>query len=198
VPGFIIKFFLPPRRCLEVPLAGLLLTMGILTSEAKPVLPNELHPPAIPQVVRAKVVGKETMSAPKGKLPEKDGIYLYGQSPKPEQVGQEYMVFEVRGGKVIGAFYLPHSEFSCFYGTLQSGSLALMVANGPDTNPSEDSIAAQNSQQVATASDKPQIGNGYNQTAYSYSVALQDYHQLASVSSNDQQILRTCKNNYQQ
>ena len=190
--GFIIKFFAPSRCCLEVPLAGLLLTVGILTSEAKPVLTNELHTPAKPQVVRAKIFGKEAISAPRGKLPEKDGIYLYGQSSKPEQVGQEYIVFEVRGGKVVGAFYLPHSEFSCFSGTLQSGSLALMVANGPDSDPSEDSIAAQNSQQVATASEQPQI-EGYSQTAYSYSVALQDYHQLASVSDNDQQILRTCK-----
>lgn len=189
--GFITKLFAPSRCCLEVPLAGLLLTVGILTSEAKPVLTNEFHTPVTPQV-RAKVIGKEAISAPRGKLPENDGIYLYGQSPKPEQVGQEYMVFEVRGGKVVGAFYLPHSEFSCFSGTLQSGSLALMVANGSDSAPSEDSIAAQNSQQVATASDQPQI-EGYSQTAYSYSVALRDYHQLASVSGNDQQILRTCK-----
>lgn len=190
--GFIIKFFAPSSYYLEVPLAGLLLTVGILTSEAKLVLNDELHTPATPQVVWNKVVGKETISAPRGKLPEKDGTYLYSQSPKPEQVGQEYIVFEVRGSKVIGALYLPHSEFSCFSGTLQSGSLALMVANGPDSAPSEDSIAAQNSQQVATASEQPQI-EGYSQTAYPYSVALQDYHQLASVSGNDQQILRTCK-----
>lgn len=194
MPGSMIKFSSPSRRCLEVPLTGLLLIVSILTSEAKPVLTNELRTLALPQVVRAKVFGKETMSAPRGKLPEKDGIYLYGQSPKPEQVGQEYMVFEARAGKVIGAFYLPHSEFSCFYGTLQSGDLALTVSNGPGSSPHEDSIATQNSQQVATASDKPQI-EGYNQTTYPYFVALQDYHQLASVSSNDQQILRTCKSN---
>lgn len=190
--GPIIKFFSPSRWYLEVPLAGLLLTVGILTSEDSPVLTKELYTPATPQIIRAKVLKKETMNAPRGKLPEKDGVYLYGQSPKPEQVGQEYMVFEVRGGKVVGAFYLPHSEFSCFSGTLQSGSLALMVANSPGSDVAEDSIAAQNSQQVATASDKPQIG-GYSQTSSAYSVALQDYHQLASVSSNDQQILKTCK-----
>lgn len=194
--GSIIKFFSPPRLGLEVPLAGLFLTVGVLMSEAKPVLTQELGISARSQVARVKVFGKDTLSAPKGKLPEKDGIYLYGQSPKPQQIGQEYMVFEMRGGKVTGAFYLPHSEFSCFSGTLQSGNLALMVANGPDSNAYEDSVAVQDSQRVATASDT-QIGIDYNQSAYPYSVALQNYHQLASVSSNDQQLLRTCKNNYQ-
>lgn len=193
----IVKFFSPLRLGLEVPLAGLLLTVSILSSEAKPVLTN-LQPAATPQLIQSKVYGKEAMNAPKGKLPQQDGIYLYGQSPQPQQIGQEYMVFEVREGKVIGAFYLPQSEFSCFNGTLQSGNLALMVAYGPDSNPSEDSIAVQDSQQVATASDKPPIENIYSETAYAYSVALQNYHQLASISGNDQQILAICKNNYQQ
>lgn len=194
----IIQFFSLPRHCLEFPLAGLLLTVTILTGEATPVLTNELQLPAMPQeVVRAEAFGKDTAIAPRGKLPEADGIYLYGQSPEPEQMGQEYMVFEVRQGKVIGAFYLPYSEFSCFYGTLQSGELALMVANGPDSAPYPDPVAGQNSQQVATASDSSPIGDGYNPIAYPYSVALQDYHQLASVSANDQRILETCKANQQ-
>lgn len=193
----IIKFFSPSRLGLEVPLAGLLLTVGILASEAKPVLTNS-QTTAIAQLIQSKAYGKDTFSAQQGKLPQKDGIYLYGQSPKPQQVGQEYMVFEVREGKVIGAFYLPQSEFSCFKGTLQSGNLALMVAYGPDSNPYEDSIAVQDSQQVATASNKPPIENIYNATAYAYSVALQNYHKIASISGNDQQMLRTCKSNYQQ
>ncbi len=194
----IIKFFSPWRRCLEVPVAGLLLMMDISTAEAKPVLHNELQTPATSQVVSlAEAFGKDTAIAPRGKLPEKDGIYLYGQSPEPQQIGQEYMVFEVRQGKVNGAFYLPQSEFSCFLGTLQSGKLALMVANDPHSAPYPDSVADQNSQQVATASDRSPIGNGYNPIAYPYSVALQEYYQLGSVSENDKRILATCKNNYQ-
>lgn len=197
--NYIIKFFSPWRCHLEVPLAGLLLTMGISIGEAKPVLTNELHTKATSQVfVLTKATGKDTAIAPRGKLPEKDGIYLYGQSPEPEQIGQEYIVFEVRQGKVVGAFYLPDSEFSCFLGNLRSGKLALMVANDPHSTPYPDSLAEQNSQQVATASDSPRIGNGYNPIAYPYSVALQEYYQLASVSENDQQILASCKNNYQQ
>ena len=207
----IIKFCLPWRRCLEVPLAGLLLMVGICVGESKQVLTNELQTSSTSgEFVWAKALRKDTASAelavgeafskgtgiaPRGKLPEVDGIYLYGQSPEPEQMGQEYMVFEVSQGKVIGAFYLPHSEFSCFYGTLQSGKLALMIANGPDDAPYPDSVGVENSQQVATVSDNSPIGNGYNPIAYPYSVALQDYHQLASVSANDQRILESCKAN---
>lgn len=166
---YIVQFFSLHRSQLQVPLAGLLLTVGTATS-----------------------------TAPTGKLPAlaKDGIYLYGQSSEPEQIGQEYMVFEVRQGKVMGAFYLPRSEFSCFQGTLQSGKLAVMVANSPDLDTYPDFVAGQN-QQIATASNRPPIAKGYEPIAYPYSVALQNYHQLASVSANDQKVLSTCKNIYQ-
>jgi hypothetical protein len=198
VLSYIIQVFSPGHRYLKVPLAGLLLTASILTGEAKPLLNKELQTPSMSQVVaRAEAFGKDIGIAPRGKLPEVDGIYLYSESTEPEQMGQEYMVFEVRQGKVIGAFYLPYSEFNCFHGTLQSGKLALMVANGPDLAPYPESVAGQNSQQVATASDRGHIGNSYKPIAYSYSVALQKYYQLPSVSANDQRILKTCKNNNQ-
>lgn len=190
----IIQTFSPWHRQLEVPLAGLLLVVTILSGEAKPLLTNELQTPSTSQLV-VRAVSKDTVVAP-NRIPKVDGIYLYGQSPEPEQMGQEYMVFEVRRGKVIGAFYLPYSEFSCFQGSLQSGKLALMIANDPDLAPEPDSAALQNSQQVATASDT-HIGNSYKPTAYSHSVALQDYHKLPSVSANDQRILTICKKNYQ-
>ena len=177
----IVQFFVPYSTRLQI-LAGLLLTVGIWANQAKPSLSNESKP---------LLTSKDT--APTGKLPEKDGIYLYGQSPEPEQIGQEYMVFEIHQDKVIGAFYLPQSEFSCFYGTLQSGKLAVVVADSPDldTHPNP---AGQN-QRVATASNTL-LRNSYSPIAYPYSVALQDYHQLPSVSANDQRILRTCKNNH--
>ncbi len=180
--NFIVNFFLPDSRRSQI-LASLLLTVGIWADHAKPLLSNELKP----------LVMSED-STPKGKLPEKDGIYLYGQSPEPEQIGQEYMVFEVHQDKVIGAFYLPQSEFSCFHGTLQSGKLAVMVADSPDLDTHPSPVAGQN-QQVAAASNRPLLGS-YSPTSYPYSVALQNYHQLTSVSANDQRILRTCKNNY--
>lgn len=189
----VIQTFSLWHRPLEVSLAGLLLVATILSSEAKPLLTNELQTPSTSLlVVRAE--SKGTVVAP-NRIPKVDGIYLYGQSPEPDQVGQEYMVFEVRRGKVIGAFYLPYSEFSCFQGSLQSGKLALMVADDPDLAPESDSAALPYSQ-VATASNT-YIGNSDKPTAYLHSVALQDYHKLPTVSTNDQRILTACKKNYQ-
>lgn len=191
----IVKLFSPRGLQFQVPFCGLLVTVGLFCSEAKPVLTKELQTQATSAlVVRAGVFEKEATSAPRGKLPKADGIYLYGRTPKPEQMGQEYMVFEVRQGKVTGAFYLPSSEFSCFQGTLQSGELALIVANSSDSDADSD-LASQNSQKLATASNRPPIGDGYNPLGYSYSVLLQNYYQLPSVSANDKRILATCKNN---
>ena len=201
----IVQFFSSCQRQLQVPLAGLLITVGIWGGEAKSI-PSQIEPSAMsPLVARTEALGKVAIakgqmlqgSAPTGKLPEKDGIYLYSQSPAPEQIGQEYMVFEVRQRKVIGAIYMPHSEFSCFYGTLQSGKLAMMVASSSDSEAYPDPVAGQNSQQVATNSDRPYTGDGNNLVAYPYSVLLQNYHQLDSVSMNDKRILGACKANYQ-
>lgn len=181
------KFFSPPPRYPKLGLTGLILTAGIFcVGEAKPIVPGELYASASSHVT------------PKGKLPEGDGIYLYGQSPKPQQLGQEYMVFEVRQGKVRGAFYLPSSEFSCFYGSMQSGKLALTVASSPDSDISLDMTADEDSQRVAVVGDNSHIGNGYSiqPTTYAYSVALQSYYQLATVSDSDRQILKSCISNY--
>lgn len=65
---------------------------------------------------------------PKARFPREDGIYLYGQSQKPGEMGQGYIIFEKRQGNVTGALYMPNSEFSCFNGTLeQTGELAMTV-----------------------------------------------------------------------
>lgn len=119
-------------------------------------------------------------------FPEKDGIYLYGQSSIPNQLGQGYIVFQKHQGKVIGALYMPNSEFSCFQGTIaQSGELAMTVTSSPG----EVGIT-----QVSTASRIPNF-TGEDTATYAYSVALQDYHQLGSVSPNDRQILQACSQN---
>jgi len=96
-----------------------------------------------------------------------DQIYLYGQSPKPDQIKQEYFVFEVRQGKVVGAFYLPRSAFYCFYGNLERTQLNLTVV---DT---------------------------YDGTTSPYSVNLQQYHPIPTVSNNDRRILGICKTAHQ-
>lgn len=92
-----------------------------------------------------------------------NGTYLYSESAKPEQIQQEYFVFEVKNNKVVGAFYMPHSSYDCFYGAMEAGKLDLNI--------------------IST----------YDEVTYPHLVNLQDYQQIASVSSNDQQILSACK-----
>jgi len=166
---------------LQVPLASLLLGMGIFTSEVM----SGLTPSAIAS-------GKDTFPVLRGKLPQQDGVYLYGRAPQPQQIGQEYMVFEVEQGKVVGAFYLPYSEFSCFSGNINSGELALMVANASYAG--EDAVAQP--QRIATTSNQPRIGEEFDAIAYPYAVALQEYYQLPEASTSDRQILQTCQHQY--
>jgi hypothetical protein len=185
------------RQYIEISLASLLLFISISKTEAKPSITKNLNSPISSQLLaRAEAVGKDSITVPKGKIPAKDGIYLYSQLPEADRIGQEYIVFEVRQDKVIGAFYLPQSEFSCFQGSLTSGKLQLTIANDPSSTPYSDSVAGQNSQQVATASDTS-LGDGYEQISSTYAVELQNYYQLSAMSANDQKILATCKNNYQ-
>lgn len=188
-----IKYFFPRRQHLEIPLVGLLLLLSVNDTEAKTTI-NQLKKSPTHQVVFGTKSVNDSSAIVKGKLPNKDGVYLYGQSPEPNQIGQEYMVFEVSKSNVTGAFYLPQSEFNCFQGSLSSGKLAVMVANSAGSEPYADPIADQNSPQIAAAGSS--IRDGYEQIASPYAVGLQNYYQLSSVSANDQQILATCKNNY--
>jgi hypothetical protein len=117
-------------------------------------------------------------------FPEQDGTYLYGQSSTPNQLGQGYILFQKQQSKIIGALYVPQSEFSCFQGTLaKSGELAMTVKSSPG----EVGVM-----EVSTASTIPKV-NENEFTTYPYSVTLQDYHQLSSVSSNDREILQICQ-----
>lgn len=121
----------------------------------------------------------------KGKVqfPEEDGIYLYGQSVTPNQLGQGYILFQKQQGKIIGTLYVPQSEFSCFQGTLaKSGELAMTVRSSPGE------VGAM---EVSTRSTIPKISD--ESTTYAHSLTLQDYHQLSYLSANDKEMLETCK-----
>ncbi|MBU7581507.1 MAG: hypothetical protein KAF91_01095 [Nostoc sp. TH1S01] len=128
---------------------------------------------------------KEAGVMPKRNIPTKDGVYLYGQSPTPNQIGQGYIVFQKRQGRVTGALYMPSSEFSCFQGTIdKSGELAMTVNGSPDEVGASD---------VATTSTIPSVSDDeFNN--YAYSVALQDYHAIQSISASDRRILQMCQN----
>lgn len=124
---------------------------------------------------------------PEANFPKKDGVYLYGQSPKPNQLGQAYIIFQKQQEKVTGVLYMPQSEFNCFQGTLKpSGELAMTV------NGSANEASSNQSNQVATSSRLPKVGEDES-SSYAYSVALQDFYRLNSITASDRRTLQMCK-----
>ena len=117
-------------------------------------------------------------------FPKQDGTYLYGQSSTPNQLGQGYILFQKQQSKIIGALYVPQSEFSCFQGTLaKSGELAMTVKSSPGE------VGAI---EVSTTSTIPKISDDES-TSYAHSISLQDYDQISSLSANDREMLNMCK-----
>lgn len=112
-----------------------------------------------------------------------DGVYLYGQSPQPEQLGQAYMVFQVTQGRLIGGFYMPRSSFDCFSGTVEGNQLALNVVDSYSQEVHDYSIAYSNTSTVAASTL-----SGANQ-----SVSLEGFHPIKTLSQTDRHILKTCQ-----
>ena len=132
------------------------------------------------------LVATQTLAEPRTQFPTQNGVYLYGQSPKANQLGQGYIIFEKQQDRLVGALYMPSSEFSCFNGTLsQSGKLAMTVTGYPGDE-SRSQVATSNLTNFSE--DGPAL--------YSHSVALNEYHQLNSISPNDRQMLQTCKSHH--
>ncbi|MGP0129415.1 MAG: hypothetical protein ACTMUP_09235 [cyanobacterium endosymbiont of Rhopalodia musculus] len=109
-----------------------------------------------------------------------NGVYLYGRSPEPETMGQEYLVFKVQKGEVIGAFYMPRSEFNCFSGSFDSRQINLSIVDPHDGIKYDYAISLQVVSPVATNSRR------------SSEVTLEGYHRLGALSDNDQRILDAC------
>jgi hypothetical protein len=201
-----------PLRQLRIPAIGLLFTLSIVGEQATPVLSHQIAvrnstaiAASLPRLTHqqqnssdtyiyddavttalltnTQKAAKDSGIRRKVNLPTRDGVYLYGQSPQPNQIGQGYVVFQKRQGRIVGALYMPRSEFSCFQGTLdKSGELAMTVTATPDAGISPD---------VATASRIPRF-SADEPVNYAHSVALQDYHQINSISSDDHRILQMC------
>ncbi len=163
----------------ELSMVGLLLSIGFVTSSLAPTWAAENKTP--PTTSKPMAVAKLTASdtpAVAGEKQLRNGIYVFGQTSQPEQIGKEYLVFESRGSKVIGAFYMPASEYSCFYGTLKQSQIDLTLVNPEDGSTYSHSIALQPNSLVAS--------NGQ--------IALQGYHPVTRISDNAQQILKSCRN----
>jgi len=112
-----------------------------------------------------------------------DGVYLYGESPQPEQIGSAYMVFEVKQGKVMGAFYMPRSSFDCFSGAFQGNELALNVIDSYEQTVHPYAIALERTSTVASGSQNPTLREP----------GLEGFHRLNKLSANDQRILGVCQ-----
>jgi hypothetical protein len=117
-----------------------------------------------------------------------DGVYLYGQSPQPEQLGQAYMVFQVIQGQLIGGFYTPRSSFDCFSGTVEGNQLALNIVDSYSQEVHDYSIAYSNTSTVAASTLQ-----GVNQ-----SVSLEGFHPIETLSQTDNHILKTCQADFNQ
>ncbi|MGB5963808.1 MAG: hypothetical protein WBG73_24450 [Coleofasciculaceae cyanobacterium] len=196
----LIGFFSSKYRQLnwQLPLSGLLLTAGCATQASIAVAPPQpLQVATTNAIEHNSRYAIATAQVPTSNTSIPDGIYLYGQSNQPQQIGKEYIVFEARQGKVIGAMYLPSSEYSCFYGTLDAKQMNLTVANSYDQTAFAHTIARSQTQEVAAVGEHLNIQNNYDALKYDHAVALEGYQPISQVSDSDQQLLNTCRSNYQ-
>lgn len=172
---------------LEISLAALMLMTGFSSGDVSATPKKDT-----PTTVRTQVAQTRTNTTASANL--NNGVYLYGQSAKPEEIGKEYVVFEVRNSRVIGAVYMPSSEFNCFHGTVQAQRLNVTMVDPTtetaDSTPPEKQPAAR----VAAVGDY----RGIDQVSVPYSVTLQNYRQIANVSDNDKRILGMCKADMQE
>ncbi len=113
-----------------------------------------------------------------------DGIYLYGESPEPDQIGQAYMVFEVKQGRVLGAFYMMNSSFDCFSGVSEGNQLALSVVDSYTQEAHPYSLGLYHPAAI-TASNFP----GADQ----HNITIEGFHPIPTVSQNDRRMLEVCK-----
>jgi hypothetical protein len=163
-----------------------ILSLGLATTIAIPVLALSVEEKQLerdPSSDRGSEM--HVAEAASKKSPLADGIYLYGQSPQPEQIGQEYIVFKVQKNRVIGAVYLPQSEFNCFSGTVDSHQMNLSIVDPYNNAVYPYAIALQDLSPVASGDRLPRA------------VGLEGYQQISTISENDRRILDVCLQKYQ-
>ena len=154
-----------------------LLGIGIATAYQAPTIASQ------PEATKPEADIAQTATA---NVPLPNGVHLYGQSSEPGKIGSEYLVFEVQQERVVGASYLPHSEFSCFTGTINSQQMALSIVDPYTQSVHPYSIAIQEGSSVASAGDQ-----------VPHTVELIGYQKVGEISDNDRRMLNTCLDNYQ-
>ncbi len=109
-----------------------------------------------------------------------DGVYLFGQSPNPNEMGSTYTVFSVENNQATGAFYQPNSSFDCFSGEALPNQLAVNVVDSYTQTTHPYAVAL-------TLEDSFVAGTGAG--AYT----LEGFHRIEDLSSQDHKILATCQ-----
>ncbi|MCM1982520.1 hypothetical protein [Lyngbya confervoides] len=54
-------------------------------------------------------------------------VQVYAESPQPNQPSQGYLIFTEQGESLVGAFYYPQSEYSCFTGKRVGNTLKILA-----------------------------------------------------------------------
>jgi hypothetical protein len=107
-----------------------------------------------------------------------NGIYLYGESTNPNLIGKEYMIFETKNSRTVGAVYMPHSEFSCFSGNFNNGRMNIVLIDAYDRQQYRSTFTLGTT--TLTASKQPMMGTPI-------------YNLVSKISDNDRRMLDHCK-----
>jgi hypothetical protein len=162
-------------RYMETLLTGALLTLAInLTVASLPGRSQEAPTATSP-------LATSTLTATAQPSPLPDGVYLYGQSAKANQIGSAYLVLKVNQRQVVGVFYMPASSFDCFQGQVETAKLDLTVVESYEQKSYPYSIALNQTARVAANQPQAAIAE------------LVGYHRLPTISSNDRRMLATCE-----
>jgi hypothetical protein len=183
---FGLPWFLFVHGVTKRSLAGLILAVGLLLSSLA-ALPVESAESSLSANQSSAHETPHVSTSTADSLMIPDGIYLYGQSPEPDQIGAAYLVFEADENEIVGAFYMPHSSFDCFQGEVQPNRLALTITDSYEQTTHPYEIAMTASSDIASA-DNPAIAPA----------ELEGYHPIEEISENDQRILAICRNQFQQ
>ncbi|MEO1592992.1 MAG: hypothetical protein AAFU71_17110 [Cyanobacteria bacterium J06632_22] len=164
-----------------------LITAGVLMSGgsamAAPKAPLKAQPAYRPTVQLAQLPTEAEPRIPTVSGALADGVYFFGAAPERDQLGVEYMVFEVDNAQVVGAFYLPSSNFDCFHGEAGPDVLALNITDSYDQ--------AVHSYDLAMESVPAAVAGGG-----AGAFAPVGFYSLGQTSDLEAELLTTCQANY--
>lgn len=123
-----------------------------------------------------------------------NSIYLFSSDLQPtssdslavssESATVEYMVLQLEENQVVGGFYQPLSEYSCFTGTVHGESLDLWVSPPDTTEVYPYSILTQLQPTIAGHPEATGLAP--------YELELRDAHRLSTLDQVSQNVLNAC------